>query len=451
MAKKQQPEQPRHMTRRALSSHKKAERRQRFIFFGGVGIISVVVIIVFVGLIVGEILPNSKTVLNVGGRQISYGYYVDALKLYTRLVQAQDTLMGKTVTPVSQINTYLPQIMQENMIVINGAEELDVTVGDDDVKERLELYGLDANDASMDYIRVELLTAKLKEDYFGSQVPDTMLQVRLQAILLESAEQAAEVRPLMAATDNISEIAAEYDLSSNAQDGDFGWHPEEVFRGGGYITSELPVDYAFGEGREAGDLSQPISDNESSKKIGYWLLRVNEITEELASDNVTPVISANVSGLLLGSRVEAGDVRQQLIDGALLEDLATEYSQYSVSRNNGGELGMLEQPETDSSTALSEPADAFIFSENTTIGTWSEPIADTGFTTTGGAWLVRVADKDEGRSLDDADRQYLINSDYNTWFTEKQEGPDYEIVNVMTAKQQTEAIAEVEAYLASLG
>ena len=57
-------------------------------------------------------------------------------------------------------------------------------------------------------------------------------------------------------------------------------------------------------------LSEPLFDEEKSKQLGYWLIRVNNIPEEG---------SANVSAVYLSSEDEAWGIRTRL--EAFLETL----------------------------------------------------------------------------------------------------------------------------------
>ncbi len=438
MAKKVQPEKPRAMTRRAISHHQKAQRRQRFIFFGGIGIIAIVVVLVIVGVIVGEVLPNSKTVLAIADQEYDYGYYVDALKV--------QSILQSEAKP-SDVNAQLPQAIQQYQMLRDGAASLNITISDNEVKDKIKEIGLEANDATMDMIRAQLLIPKLKE-HFGTKIAETMPQVNLEAILVESEAVARDIRQELADSDNITELAKEYGLNYYSQNdymGAFGWHPASIHED--YLGTSIPVDWAFEA--EAGDVSQPLSDNETWKKKGYWLLRVNSIEEEAVSENETAV-SANVSGILLNSEEQAKSIRERLNNGEDLAAIAEEFSQYSVSKQNGGELGVFEKPSDNTTHALSEATDPYIFGEDTETGVWSDPIPDEGYWTQGGAWLVRAVDVDENRAVSEEDRTFLINEQFDNWMTLLSSNAVYQPVNTLSDEQKVEAIAEAERYLAGM-
>ncbi len=426
------------MTRRAISHHQKAQRRQRFIFYGGIGIISIVIVLVIVGVIVGEVLPMGKTVLAIADTDYDYGYYVDSLKVHS--------LFQENASPPDVI-AQLPQTIQQYQMLRDGAASLNVTISDDEVKNKIKEYGLDENEATMDMIRAQLLVPKLKE-HFGSEIAEQMPQVDLEAILVESDAVAQTIRPDLIASDNISDLAKEYGLnyySQNEYFGRYGWHPAAIHED--YLGTSIPVDWAFQA--EAGDVSQPLSDNESWKKLGYWLLRVNSVDTQTSSDNETAV-SANVSGILLSSKVQAELIRDRLNNGEDLASIAEEYSQYSVSKQNGGELGLYTKPSDNTTNALSAKTDPYIFAEDTEIGVWSDPIQDDAYYTQGGAWLVRAVDVDENRDLSEEDRTFLIDERFNNWMTLLSQNAVYQPVTTLTDEQKAKAIAEAEKYLAGL-
>ena len=68
------------MTRRQLSHHARAKRRQRITLFAGIGVVVVVVVLVVVGLLNGLVFPMNATVLQVNERTFNLHYYIDALE-----------------------------------------------------------------------------------------------------------------------------------------------------------------------------------------------------------------------------------------------------------------------------------------------------------------------------------------------------------------------------------
>lgn len=439
MAKKKQEPKPRVMTHRQLSSHKRAQRRQRIVLISGVSIIAAALIIVLVGLFIGEIIPMNASVLEVNGKSFDLRYYIDALEL------AASNNPDKTV---GVINSSLISQLQNSELMRQGAEKLGITVTDDEVNDELERLGLEKSNVSKDIMRVQLVQTKLKGEYFHDMVPVSDAQVTMQAMMLEDETVAADIRERIASGDNVTDLAREYGLnyySRNEYFGDFGWHPAVIYND--LLGTPVPIEYAFSA--PAGDLSGPLADNETSKQKGYWLLKVNSLDVVPDSGNVTGSTSANVTGILLASESEAVEIKARLEAGEDVSALATEYSNYSPSREKGGELGILVKPEVEGKTAISEPVDAYVFAEDVAIGAWSGPVVDTLYWTVGGAWVVNVVDTAGDMAISDEDRAYLIDKLYSDWLTTLSNDPSFEINVLLTDEQQSQAITEVEKVLSA--
>ncbi|MCJ7605533.1 MAG: peptidylprolyl isomerase [Dehalococcoidales bacterium] len=426
------------MTRRQMSSHKRAQRRQRIVLISGVSIIAVAVIIVLVGLFIGEIIPMNASVLEINGKSFNMRYYIDALEL------AASNNPDRTV---GLINSGLITQLQDNELLRQGAEMLGITVSDDEVKDELERLGFEKSNVNTDIMRVQLVQTKLKDEYFDGMIPVSDAQVNMQALMLEDETVAADIRGRIASGDNVTDLAREYGLnyySQNEYFGDFGWHPAVIYTD--LLGTQVPIDYAFNAA--AGDLSEPLADNETSKRKGYWLLKVNSLGEVPGSGNVTS-ISANVTGLLLSSESEATEIKARIEAGEDVAALAAEYSNYSLSKANGGELGTQVKPAEEDRTAISEPVDAYIFAEDVEIGAWSDPVADTLYWTVGGEWVVKVVDTAEDMAISDEDREYLIDKLYSDWLAALSSDPSFEINVLLTDEQQARAISKVEKALSA--
>jgi hypothetical protein len=393
LAKKKTTEKPqRQMTRRQLSQYQRQKRRQRFIFIGGIAVVAIIVVLIFVGWLTGEYLPLKETVISVGDNyHYSLGYYVDTIKFYAKNMGSGDI--------ESVANTVVNQI-ENNAILFIGGNQLGITVDEDEVKEDLKTYGIEVNDASIDLLKAQILGEKIKEDYFAEQVPVSDNQVDFDAMLLDSKSQVAEVTERLQSSENFSVLAEEYSAHTITKSfqGEFGWHPREVAKM--LVGSSIPLEFAFNA--EAGELSGPLYDDTVSKRVGYWLLNVQDRQDEE---------SAKVQGILLGSEEEALDIKEQLAVTDNITKLIEESSQHAASKSSGGDLGVV-TPGT-----LSEAVENYIFDENTEIGVWSDPIRDDTQTTTGGYWLVEVLGKEADREITEEDRSRLISKAYNDWFT----------------------------------
>jgi len=398
VAKKKKEEKPREYTRRQLSHFQKQQRRQRVIFISGISIIVAIVLIVMLGWFFTEYRPLHRTVIRVADSEFNTSFYIDTLVA---------TAKENTDQSVEVVNTSVPNIIVKGELMRMAAEPLGIVVDDGQVRETLEDSGLPSGDGYVALARTRELETRLKNEYFGvTVVPGAEDQVHIQALLAESESQAIEARDKLINGENFSVIVDQYaqNIYSSYNEGDFGWRESSILEQ--ELDSPVPIDWAFGA--EPGDISPPLSDNESYKSIGYWLINV----VGRPSDN-----ASSVQALYLSSEEQAVEIKARLEAGESLATLADTYSQYTPSREKHGELGILTK--TDNTTpVVSDLFDVYAFGSSTQLGKWSDPIQDIKFSTQGGYWLVKLVEKEDDRPLSDEDRQYLIDEAYNDWLTD---------------------------------
>jgi parvulin-like peptidyl-prolyl isomerase len=417
VAKKKRVEKPKEYTKRQLSHFKRQQRRQRIIFISGTAIIAAILIIIVAGWYVGDYHPVHQTVIKVNGTKFSAGYFADLLEIYGAGNPSQ-SMQGMISTVQNAI--------VENELVKQAAVSYGMTISDEEIKKSLEDVGAPVSRVYMDLMRREKLQTKLKDDYFGAQVPSTDNQVDMMAMLVESDPVAQEIHDKLVNGDNFTELAKQYGqnyYAKNAPYGDFGWHPSIVLKD--QVGSQIPIDWAFGA--EPGEISPPLSDNASYKQLGYWLINVVSMSE-----NET----AEVQGLYLSSEDEAKDIRGRLESGDNLSAIADQFSQYSPSQEKHGELGTFVNPASSNKTAISTAFDSYVFDPATEPGKWSEPIQDTTFWTKGGAWVVKLVDKGN-RELSADDRTAIIDKFFNDWLDQLR----INAVNVDTSGLTDEAMS----------
>ena len=425
MAKKKNVEKPqRQITKRQASSIKRQKRRQNFIFYGGILIIAVVLVIVFVGLYMGEIRPYHQTVLKVYDREFNAQYLMDTAKYFGRLYPPESYL-----TNLSGLVYSSPNYILQSELIRRGAEELGITVSNDEVKEYLKEQEdliereIPVNDASVDLARLGFLNERLLEEYFKPQVPATADQVNMMAMFLESESQASAITAEFAASGNFTGLAGEYSLDFYTKEkmGDLGWRSRDFLE---YeLGTTVPVGYAFDA--EIGTLSQPIYD-EISKSIGYWLVNILERQENN---------QAYVEVILLGSVEEADIVFHRLIDGENFGELAREFSQ-DDSREQGGDLGWV------TPGSRSAVFDEYVFNPEAVDLGVQGPIEDTSITTTGGYWLVQVVDREENRPLEDEEKESLAEQAFSDWVSQLWEDAADEIDQSFLTAEVTQWIVE---------
>jgi len=420
LAKKKNVEKaPREMTRRQLSHHRRQQRRQRIIFISGIAIIVAIILIIVAGWFMSEFYPLQRTVIKVNDTKINMGYFVDTLA-----IAGQNQESGKIESMAGSVAN---EIIQDELIK-QGAAQLKITVSDQDAKAALKNTNFPVNDASINLIRFQILQSRLKSEYFGPLMPESDNQVYMMAMLVESDSLALDIRNKLANGDNFTALATEYaqNYTSKQNKGDYGWHPASILLS--QTGSSIPIDYAFGA--EAGALSPPLTDNDSSKQLGYWLLKVNaRIPEEE---------SANVSALLIGSEVQAKEIKARLESGEELGPIADEFSQYSPSKEGHGELGVIDVSEN-----ISDVFNGYVVDPSIELGKWSAPLREDQYWTKGGAWVVKVVDKENNRKLSTEDRDTIINNALNDWVSQLWMAASANIMSNMSADQQKWAVDRV--------
>lgn len=389
---------PREMSHRQLSHHKRAQRRQRIFFFGGIAIIVAVIGIILGGWLAGEYLPLNKTVIEVFEAKFDTAYFIDTMVLLGKL-QGANSMSELAATAVKQITG--------NEILIQEAGKLGFVISDEEARQFLKNLGINLgininiNDAAIHLAKSELLKTKLRENYFSSLVTSNDTQLHVMAMMVESDTVAALVRDRILSGENFTLLAAQYAADAASKDvlGDYGWHPISIFKDKFYAV--IPLDYISRADARAGDVSQPLSDNASSKKMGYWLIKVNERPDQ---------DTANVSAVYLGSEEEALFNRAKLEAGAVLAPIADNLSQYITSQQKHGELGLINVTEN-----ITDIFNGYVFSSSTEIGKWSQPLRDDTFYSKGGVWLVQIVDREENRPLTAEDRDSLITTLFTGW------------------------------------
>jgi len=292
-----------------------------------------------------------------------------------------------------------------------GAKNLDIEVTTKEINAKLKEYELPNDSVYRDIIRYDLLQEKL-EEYFGSQLSDTMEQAHVQVMLVESQEVATELIAEIRAGGNFTALADEFSCNSSIE-GDLGWLPEEL------MPNTLIANAAFN--LTLGEISQPIYDETAIKNIGYWLIEVTDKQDD----------EIKARAMLLGSEVEAEQVKAELVSENF-SSLAMEYSQ-DKSKDAGGELGLL-KPGAMGSAAFDEVA------FNLTVNEVSEPVKDESVHTTGGYWLVKVIDRGVHQLEEDV-KEGLRDKHLNDWFEELKE--DSTIETYLDADKKTWAVNKV--------
>jgi parvulin-like peptidyl-prolyl isomerase len=338
--------------------------------------------------------PLREVAIEVNDVPFTMEYYVNMFDAYTTIYSINSTV-------ISYYSDYIANMVADYIIQAEvskqGAKNLDIEVTAEEIDARLEEYEWPDERVYRDTIRTILLQEEL-EEYFDSQLPDTMEQAHVQVMLAESEEVADEVITQIEAGGNFTALAEEFSCNSSVG-GDLGWLPEEL------MPNTLIADAAFN--LTMGEISQPIYDGTATKSVGYWLI---EVTDKQGG-NIT------ARAMLLGSEAEAEWIKVELAAGGNFSALAGNYSQHE-SKDEGGELGELEQGNMGSNAF-----DTVAF--NLTVNEVSEPVKDESVQTTGGYWLVKVIDRGD-HELEEEVREELITNHFNDWFEECKENSTIE-------------------------
>jgi len=349
--------------------------------------------------------PLREVVIEVNGVPFTMEYYVNMLDAYTK---------SMNYTTIYNYGDYIANMVADDIInaelLRQGAENLDIEVTAEEIDAKLEEYELPSDRVYRDIISADLLQEKLQE-YFDSQLPDTMEQAHVQVMLVESEDIAGEVITEIEAGGNFTVLAEEFSCNFTVE-GDLGWLPREL------MPNTLIADAAFN--LTSGEIKTIYAET-AIKDVGYWLIGVTGRQDG----------EVEARAMLLGSEAEAEWVKAELVSKNF-SSLAEQYSQHE-SKDEGGELGWLKQGDMGS-----EAFDEVAF--NITTNEVSEPVKDGSVQTTGGYWLIKVIDRGM-HQLETEVREGLRDKHLNDWFEEWKE--DSTIENLLDEEKKSWAVDRV--------
>jgi len=386
LAKKKAAKPKRELTKRQLSRWQQQRKRQRIIFGSGILIIVAVLCVFGVGVYnrwyIPEYKPLRETVIEVNETKFDMDYYIKMLKYYA----------GTSTQYMQFMADYVITVIEQSELIRQEAVELGISVSEEEVDKALKSYDPPLSKDYRDVVRTQLLVSRLRDEYFDKQVPVSAEQRHIFAMFLESESQVNEVKAKLEAGEDFSKLATELSLDSNTkiEEGDLGWRPKGVLPL--ILGTSLLEEPAFSS--EAGALSEPIYDETKSKMVGYWLIRVEFIDED------AKIVQVKV--MLL-----------------------------SRSKDNGGDLEV-------SQGTMSSVFDEFAFSAD--VGVLSQPIRDDTVSTTGGYWLLKVAEIDSNRQIDEDDRTLLKADALNKWVQALMDDPENEVKSYLDDEKKEWAI-----------
>ncbi len=419
MAYKKRVEKPRReVTKRQLARWQKQRKIQRIILGAGILVIAAVLGVVGVGWYLSQYQPLHQTAIRVNDTEFDMNYYVKTLKFYTE---------GQSGQFVWFMADSVVEAIQQNELIKQEALKLGITVSDEAVKEEVKSRDLPVNQVSRDIVRAEMLIGKLQDEYFEQKVPVFAEQRQILAMFLESETEANEVSARLGKGEDFAALAGELSLDdfSKTEQGDLGWRPKGVLTE--LLGTSVVEEYVFGA--EVGVVSEPVYDEAKTKWVGYWLLKVLERKEEPEE--------THVQAILLTSKEQAAEVKVRLEAGEDFSELAKEFSQDEVSKEDGGDLGWL------SPGMMGSAIDEFVFSPEVEPGRLSEPIRDDMVATAGGYWLLKVVDIDDNRKIGDEDRDLLKAKALNEWLSALWDDPENGVESYLDDQKKQWAILQV--------
>jgi parvulin-like peptidyl-prolyl isomerase len=420
--RKQHEQHIHELNKHQLSRQQQQEKRQRMFLIIGIAVIAVVGGILGGGWYKNEYLPMREKVISVNDTDFTMGYYVDVLRAQS---EVYEQVYGLEPSYYSQI---LPDqvelFIEQTELMRQAAAGLGITVSDAEVTEAIKEIDSPLAQDYRELLRHDLLVQKLLDEHFEHEVPLSAEQRQVMAMFLESQSQAASVRAGLVKGEDFATMAGDLSLEEASPEGDggFGWHPRGILSGEFGLT--VVEDYAFSA--EAGDLSQPLYDEERTKDVGYWLAEFLEKDEDASGELF------HVRAMLLGSEEEAQEIRARLEAGEDFAELAEEYSQHDASKEDGGDMGWL--GEDDIQPVLVD------FILNAEPGSLSEPVKDDTVVTTGGYWLVKVVAVEEDRQISDDDRYFLKTELLGEWTDSLWDDPNNSIESYLTSGQKEWAL-----------
>lgn len=402
-------------TRRQLSKWEKQKKLSRIVTICAAVLVAAIVGVIGVGYYLEEVAPYQQTVIKVNDVSFDYDYYI---KMYDIMTRGQN---DKTMLTYYQ--DVIADVIQQGEVLKENADNVGITVTDEEIARELETAGLDKSNASIDLMRTRLIAQKYMQQVCLPKQPQTVEQSEVQAMALETETMALDRKSKLLLGENFTAMAAmvSIDSATQSRNGYLGWIPK------GYESYALgplkdsPVkDVIFELPLKA--VSDPLYDSNLSKAYGYWVLEV------LEKDDTKGV---HARGILCGSREEAEMVREKLKNGASWEEMAKQYSQ-DASKDSSGDLGW-KVPGMDN-TMLGRMLAAMEVEQ------LSDVIRDDTVSTKGGYWLVQVLNREE-RPLDKAISEILADECLSAWV----EGlmKEAKVENLLDQAQKDRAVDEV--------
>jgi len=237
-------------------------------------ILIVILVIVGIGYYWFYVKPFQTNVIIVGDDTINIGYFIKRTRMDATasgdpnimLDKLNHEILLKQGAPRYGIEATEEDIDEALREIARGESE---TISDSEFKEwyRQQRNETELSDAEYrDFIRTYLLRIRL-HGYLAERVPTVVEQVHLHIIVLDSYEDALEVKEKLEAGADFADLAREVsvDPESGENGGDIGWAPVDILEGPfGWAVPSLAI----------GEISPPLRISET--EMVFSLIMVSE-------------------------------------------------------------------------------------------------------------------------------------------------------------------------------
>jgi parvulin-like peptidyl-prolyl isomerase len=387
-------------TKHQLAKWERQARWQRITTYASIGLIAAVLIFVGFGFYRDELGPRLRSAIRVDDRSYNLGYVTNALALYTP---------GMSPAQAGSMVGFVVEDIQKNELVKRGADTIGIGITEKDIKDKLDEIKLPDSQEIRDILKAQLLSQKLRSDYFGLQIPTSADQQNLEVMYLDSPKTVDDVKARIEKGESFTSLAKSLSgqTGTQANEGKTDWLPKVLMD---EITGSDKV-WEAASRLEKGVLSQPVPDTQK-KPVGYWVIQVTRIADDG---------NRQVRAILVGNEDDANKVLTRLNTGEEFSKIASEVSQDQESKDKGGDLGIIP---TRMSPQFRDAA------EKLNVNQLGQPVRDETVLTDNGFWLIKVVDKEKGRKLDDSAREKLIDKAVESWLRELKKNAKLE--NLMT-------------------
>lgn len=252
-------------------------------------ILAIILVVVGVGYYLIYVKPFQTTIIVVGEDTVNIGYFIRRTRMdidasgdpNVMLERLTHEILIKQGAPRYGIEATEEDITDTLKEIARGESE---TISDSEFKEwyRQQLNETELTDSEYRDIMHMLVLAQRLQEYLAERVPTVAEQVHLHIIVLESYEDALEVKEKLDAGAVFADLAHEVSIDPNSKEngGDIGWIPVDILEGP-FAWAALNLDI--------GEASEPLRTGETAFSIS--IISEKAVAREL-DDNSLEIMKA---------------------------------------------------------------------------------------------------------------------------------------------------------------